>query len=169
MGDIEEAGGKRRRSYGWQDPRRVSEGIRDLPGLEYLRRFIAEGRMAPIQETLGFMLDEVSEGGSTWSLTPEEWHYNPAGSVQGGVYAALLDAAMAVAIWSTLPAGTGWTTVEMKISILRPMSVDTGRVVCQSSLIHCSRRVGTAEGRIADAQGRLMAHGTTTCLILRPD
>ncbi|MCW5729657.1 MAG: hotdog fold thioesterase [Alphaproteobacteria bacterium] len=169
MSRIASAGERRLRQYEWQDPRQVSQGMHELPGIDYLRRFIAEGRMAPIQDTLGFTLDEVSEGSALWSLTPREWHYNPAGTVQGGVYASLLDAAMAVAIWSTLPAGVGWTTVELKINILRPMTIESGPVRCRSNLIHCSRRIGTAEGRISDAEGRLLAHGTTTCLIVRPD
>jgi len=155
-----------RRSYDYQDPGRVAAGIGELSGLDYLRRFIAEGRMAPIQDTLAFTLDHVEEGASRWTLTPQPFHYNPGGTVQGGVYAALLDAAMAVAIWSTLPAGHGWTTVELKVNLLRPMTAATGPITCESRLIGRGQRIGTAEGRIVDAAGKLYAHGTTTCLIL---
>ncbi|MBC8075392.1 MAG: PaaI family thioesterase, partial [Chloroflexales bacterium] len=102
------------------------------------------------------------------AATPAEYHYNPIGSVHGGVAATLCDSAMACAIHTTLPAGVGYTTLELKVNFVRPITVQTGRVTCEGTLIHMGGRVATAEARLTDASGALYAHATTTCLVLRP-
>ena len=93
--------------------------------------------------------------------------YNPLGSVHGGYAATLLDSAMGCAVHSMLPAGTGYTTLEFKISFARPLSKDTGLLRAEGKVISVGKRVGTAEGRLVDMQGKLYAHGTTTCLIFQ--
>lgn len=127
--------------------------IRTMSGLEFLSG-IASGALPgpPIAETQGFHLDEVAEGRAVFAGTPGRRHYNPIGSVHGG-YAA------------TLPAGRGYTTLEFKINLVRPLSDKTGPVRAIGTAIQVGARIGTAEGRIVDAEGRLYAHGMTTCLI----
>lgn len=97
----------------------------------------------------------------------ERYHYNPIGVVHGGVAATLLDSAMGCAVHSTLPAGAGYTTLEIIVNYLRPLTVATGPVRCEAKVIHLGGRTATAEGRIEDDRGRLYAHGTTTCMIFR--
>jgi uncharacterized protein (TIGR00369 family) len=101
-----------------------------------------------------------------FAVTPEEFHYNPIGVVHGGLAATLLDSAMGCAVHSTLPAGTGYTTLEVKVNFARAITRATGRVLCEGTLIHAGRTVATAEGRVfAEDTGKLLAHGTTTCLL----
>ena len=92
-------------------------------------------------------------------------HYNPIGSVHGGYAAILLDSAMGLAVQTTLPAGTGYTTLEFKISFVRGMNKDTGKIRTEGKVLNAGRRVATAEARILDGKGRLVAHATTTCLV----
>jgi uncharacterized protein (TIGR00369 family) len=92
-------------------------------------------------------------------------HYNPIGSVHGGYAATLLDSAMGLAVQTTLPAGTGYSTLEFKLSFIRGMSKDTGPVRTEGKTLHVGRRTATAEARITDSKGRLLAHATTTCLV----
>lgn len=117
---------------------------------------------------LGFGLEEVAEGRAVFGVDPGEHHYNPIGLVHGGLLATILDSAMGCAAHSTLPAGAGYTTLELHVNLVRPVVRDTGRLRCESQALHLGGRVGTAQGRVVDAAGRLYAHGTSTCLILRP-
>src|SRR5215213_1268158 len=111
----------------WDDPAELAARAGSSSGLEFLRAIVAgELPKAPIQELLGFSLDEAEEGRVVFSLEPGEQHYNPIGSVHGGVAATLLDSAMGAAVHTTLPPGVGYTTVEMKVSLLRPITLDTG-------------------------------------------
>lgn len=138
-------------------------------GLELLRRILhGDHPRAPISDTLGFDLVEVEEGRAVFSITPGPQHYNPIGSVHGGVAATLLDSCMGCAVHSTLAPGVGYTTLELKVNLVRAITADTGELRAVGSLISAGRRVATAEGRLVDADGRLYAHGTTTCLILAP-
>ena len=114
------------------------------------------------------MLVGVSEGRVVFALEPAEYHYNPLGTVHGGVMATLLDSAMGCVVQSMLPAGTSYTTLELKVNYLRPITSKTGIVYCEGKIIHVGGRVATAEGRLTGADGKLYAHGTTTCIILRP-
>jgi uncharacterized protein (TIGR00369 family) len=142
-----------------------------MTGLEFLRA-IAAGELpgAPIAELLGFEPVEAEEGRVLFAATPDRRHYNPIGTVHGGLAATLLDSAMGCAVHSTLPAGVGYTTLELKVNFTRPITSDTGRILCEGTLVHRGGRVATAEGRVfAEATGKLLAHGTTTCLILSPD
>ena len=115
--------------------------------------------------TLGYDITEATRGRVVVTATPNGSHLNPAGTVHGGLAATLLDTAMGLAIQSTLEPGVGSTTLEFKISLVRPVTPDTGPIGAEGVVLSCGRRVGTAEGRITDRDGRLLAHGTTTCLI----
>ncbi len=139
-----------------------------MSGLDYLKA-MQEGRIPPppIAMLIDMRIVEVSEGRVVFAAQPAEFHYNPLGAVHGGLAATLLDSALGCAIHSTLPAGTSFTTLEIKVNYLRPMTRETGLVYSEGKVIHVGGRVATAEGRITDADGKLYAHGTTTCIILR--
>ncbi len=138
-----------------------------LDGLAQLRA-VRDGTLpaAPATLALGMRLGEVEPGRVVWELTPAEAHTNPLGIVHGGVISTLLDSAMACAIIATLPPGRGVTTLELKVSFHRAVTAATGPVRAIGTLLHAGRRVGTAEGRLLDAEDRLLASGSTTCLLL---
>ncbi|HEV2764315.1 MAG TPA: PaaI family thioesterase [Pyrinomonadaceae bacterium] len=153
----------------WEDPRALAEAGRGLSGLEYLKKIVSgELPRPPISALLNFGLAELEEGRAVFTVEPAEYHYNPIGVVHGGLAATLLDSAMGCAVHSALPAGAGYTTLEIKVNFVRPMTAETGPVRCEATLIHLGGRTATAEGRILDAEGRLYAHATTTCLVFRP-
>jgi uncharacterized protein (TIGR00369 family) len=139
-----------------------------MTGLELLRAIAAgEAPGAPIAELMGFDGMEAEEGRVVFAALPGPQHYNPIGAVHGGLAATLLDSAMGCAVHSTLPEGVGYTTLELKVNYTRPITTDTGRIVCEGKVLHRGSRVATADGRvIAERSGKLLAHGTTTCLIL---
>jgi uncharacterized protein (TIGR00369 family) len=151
------------------DPMIGAQAAGTMSGLDYLRS-IVEGEIPhpPISKLLGFRLEAIDSGHAVFVLEPAEYHYNPIGMVHGGVASTVLDSAMGCAIHSTLPAGTGYSTVELKVNFIRPLKTGTGGVRCEATVIHPGGRIATAEGRLADREGQLYAHGTTTCLIFRP-
>ena len=159
----------RRRVVAWDDPAALAERGRESSGLEFLQA-IVDGELPapPIARLLGMRLVAVEWGVATFALTPCESLYNPIGMVHGGVTATLLDSAMGCAVHSELPAGVGYTTLELKANYLRPMTTTTGAVYCEGKVIHIGGRVATAEARLTDAAGKLYAHATTTCILLRP-
>ena len=142
------------------------EVVRTMTGLEFLRK-IASGELPrpPITALVGFGLAEVEDGKVTFTAEPERRHYNPIGSVHGGFAATLLDSCMSCAVQTRLPAGKGYTTLEFKINLVRALTEQTGPIRAEGTAIQVGSRIGTAEGRLVDADGRLYAHGTTTCLI----
>jgi uncharacterized protein (TIGR00369 family) len=153
----------------WEDPNALAQVGRGLSGLEYLQKLVAgELPRPPISALMNFGLVELSEGRAVFAVEPAEYHYNPIGVVHGGLAATLLDSAMGCAVHSMLPAGVGYTTLEVKVNYIRAMTSETGRVRCEGKLIHLGGRTATAEGRVLDEDGKLYAHGTTTCLIFRP-
>jgi uncharacterized protein (TIGR00369 family) len=117
---------------------------------------------------LGMWIEELSEGHAVFAVEPAEYHYNPIGTVHGGLAATLLDSALGCAIHSMLPAGTGYTTLQLNVNYLRPITDKTGVVYSTGNVIQVGGRVATAEGRLTDADGKLYAHATTTCIILKP-
>lgn len=158
----------RTREINWTDPHVLAENGRALSGLDYLNRLIAgELPPPPFARLLNFTLVEIAEGRAVFACEPAEYHYNPIGLVHGGLAATLLDSAMGCAVHSTLPAGVGYTTLEIKVNFIRAMSADTGVVRCEANVVHAGNKTATAEGKVLDAEGRLIAHGTTTCMILR--
>jgi uncharacterized protein (TIGR00369 family) len=136
-------------------------------GLEFLQSMMrGEVPAPPIARLIGFQLSEVSEGKAVFTCVPGEQHYNPIGAVHGGLAATLLDSAMGCAVQSMLPEGVGYTTAELHINLVRAISATTGLIRAEAEVIHSGRRMATAQGRIVDAQGKLYAHGSTTCLVL---
>lgn len=140
--------------------------VRTMDGMTLFKEMLA-GRLPapPITRAMGIELVEASEGRAVFAYSPTFEHYNPLGSVHGGVAATLLDSAMGCCIHTTLEAGTGYTTLEIKINYVRPMTDKTGPVRAEGKVINLGSRVATSEGRLVDAAGKLLAHGTTTCLI----
>lgn len=135
-------------------------------GLTFLRGIIDNTNPnPPISELLGFHLAEADPGRAVFTCTPEFRHYNPIGSVHGGIAATLLDSALGCAIFSTLKRGETWTTLELKLNYVRAMTKDTGLVRAEGRVIHRGRTVATSEGDLKDTSGRLYAHATTTCMI----
>lgn len=123
----------------------------------------------PIAATLGVDLVNVQEGRVVFALEPQEWHYNQTGGVHGSVHAALLDSAMGCAVHSRLTAATSYTTLDLSIRYLRPLRIETGPVRCHGEVVSLGSRVATAQGRIVDGRGRVLATGTTSCLIWTDD
>jgi uncharacterized protein (TIGR00369 family) len=142
------------------------EQVRALDGLD-LFKGLMEGRFPapPIAKVLGFQVAEVERGRVVFTYTPVFDHYNPLGTVHGGVAATLLDGVMGCCVHTTLKAGIGYTTVEIKVNYVRAMTDKTGPVRAEGKVINVGSRIATAEGRLHDNEGRLLAHGTTTCLI----
>ena len=150
------------RTYGTVSPERRKE----MSGLEFVQG-LADGTLPlnTIARTLGYDVIEAVSGRVVVTAQPSDSHLNPAGTVHGGLSATLLDSCMGLAVQSTLEKGLGQTTLEFKISLLRPITPETGEIRAEGVVLSRGRRVGTAEGRITDDKGRLLAHGTTTCLI----
>ena len=142
------------------------ETMKSMSGIDYLRGII-DGRLPrpPITDTLGFALVEVAPGFALFTMTPQFRHYNPIGTVHGGVAATLLNSCMSCSIQTHFEAGTGYTTLEIKVNMVRPITEKTGLIRAEGRSLHVGRRSATAEGRIIDASGTLLAHGTTTCIV----
>lgn len=143
-----------------------AERQKEMSGLEFVQG-LADGSLPlnTMAETLGYDVSEAANGRVVVTAIPEATHLNPAGTVHGGLAATMLDSCMGLAIHSTLEKGFGSTTLEFKISLLRPITPETGLIKAEGVVLSCGRRIGTAEGRLTDREGRLLAHGTTTCLI----
>jgi uncharacterized protein (TIGR00369 family) len=150
------------KKYGVVSP----EVLKSYDGLGFLKAII-DGTLPdpPISELFGFHLVEVEQGRALFEGLPEYRHYNPIGTVHAGFTATLLDSALGCAIFSTLTKGDGWTTLELKINLVRPLTKDVGPVRAEGRVIHSGRTVATSEGDLKDRAGKLYAHATTTCMI----
>jgi uncharacterized protein (TIGR00369 family) len=150
------------KTYGTVNPERQ----RAMSGLEFVKG-LASGLLPlnTIARTLGYDVAEAESGRVVITVDPTDAHLNPWGTVHGGLTATILDSCMGLAIQSTLEKGISSTTLEFKISLVRTITPETGQIRAEGKVLNCGRRVGTAEGRITDTKGRLLAHGTTTCLI----
>ena len=151
-----------RKTYGTVSADRKKE----MSGLEFVQG-LANGTLPlnTMAETLGYDVVEAEKGRAVLTAQPNDSHLNPYGTVHGGLTATLLDSCMGLAIQTTLEKGFGQTTVEFKITLMRPITPQTGLIKAEGVVLNCGRRIGTAEGRLTDEQGRLLAHGTSTCLI----
>ncbi|WP_454619580.1 PaaI family thioesterase [Bradyrhizobium cenepequi] len=143
-----------------------AETQKTMSGLEFVQG-LASGVMPlnTLAQTLGYDVTEATHGRVVVTLVPTRAHLNPAGTVHGGLTATLLDSCMGLAVQSMLDKGVAQTTLEFKISLVRPITPDMGQIRAEGVVLNCGRRIGTAEGRVTDGKGRLLAHGTTTCLI----
>jgi uncharacterized protein (TIGR00369 family) len=159
----------RERSFSWEDPAATAAAALELPGLRCMQA-IVDGTLPPppIARLLDFELVEVQDGRALFAMQPAEWMYNPIGSVHGGIAATILDSCMGCAVHTTLEAGVGYTTTDLQVRYIRAMSDTTGRVLAEGRVVHRGKRTATAEGRLfAESDERLLAHGSTGCVILR--
>ena len=142
------------------------ETLLSYDGLAFLQAMISgQVPQPPITETLGFRLAEAEHGRAVFVGEPQARHYNPIGTVHGGFAMTLLDSALGCAIFSTLAKGEKWTTLEVKVNLVRPILKDTGLLHAEGRVIHRGRTVATSEGELKDKAGKLYAHATTTCMI----
>ncbi|MEV7330251.1 PaaI family thioesterase [Micromonospora sp. NPDC093244] len=157
----------RSRTFTWSDPATNAAQVGRRSGLEMLRAMIA-GELAgpPVMNLIDMGRMEADEGRVTIELVPQEFHYNPLGTVHGGVISTLLDTAAACAVHTTLPAGVGYTSLDLNVKFLRPVTVDSGTLRCEGTVLQRGRRTALAEARLTSADNRLVAHATSTCLIL---
>jgi uncharacterized protein (TIGR00369 family) len=157
----------REKTITWQDPLPTARLGASMAGIDYLRG-VAEGRLPgpPIASHFGMVWERVEEGDVLLSAQPDESLYNPIGTVHGGVAATLLDSAVACAVHSTLPAGVGYTSVELKINYVRAIHGTVGTVYAHGRLVKGGSRVAFAEGDLRDGDGKLLATASSTCLII---
>ena len=159
----------RTRTITWDDPMTAVTRGAGLSGLEFIKA-IFDGKLPspPITATMGFTGGSIEEGKVTFVGEPGEHLYNPIGVVHGGFAMTLLDSAMGCAVHTTLGVGEAYTTLEAKVNFVRPITLETGPVRCEGTVIHRGGTIATAEGRvIAERTDKLLAHGTTTCLVLK--
>lgn len=156
----------RTRTFTWDDPAVTAANVGRLTGLEFLRA-ISRGELPapPVTRLLGMGPITAEEGRVVAELQPAEFHYNPLGTVHGGVLATLLDTATGCAVHSTLPAGVGYTSIDLSTKFLRPVTVRSGLLRCEGLVLSKGRRTALAEARLTDANGRLVATAQSSCLL----
>lgn len=156
----------RTRSVTWEDPKITASRVGKVSGLEFLQRIIKEGPPPPMAVLLDFAIIEASDGRAVFEVKPQEFHYNPTGSVHGGLAATVMDSALGCAVLSTLPAGVGYTTVELHVNLVRAITADTPKLRAEATVLHRGKTIRTAECKLTDDAGKLYAHATTTCVVL---
>ncbi|MEU6134607.1 PaaI family thioesterase [Nocardioides sp. NPDC047086] len=163
----EQAAAVRERTYTWADPQLFATAARELDGIDFFEH-LGDGELAPppINSTLGMTLVEVGDGRAVFELTPEEWHYNPIGTVHGGILATLADSALGCAVHTKLKAGTGYTSLDLTIKFTRAATLESGTLTCEGRVVTIGRRTATAEAEITDKTGRVIGHAVATCLIM---
>lgn len=154
------------RTFEWQDPEAGFEAAATMRGIDYLNA-MSDGTLplSPLVKTLDFKVEEITLGKAIFSFIPQAFHYNPIGSVHGGVLSALLDSAMGCTLHSILEAGSIYTTLELKVNFLKAANIQSGKLYATGHLIHTGRTTALVEATITDEQGKVYAHGTSTCLI----
>jgi len=157
----------RTRTIRWQDPTGFQEPIRAKSGLEFMRSFLnGELPPPPISQLLGLRIASVEPSSVVFEFDPAEYMYSPLGNVHGGVITVVLDSAMGCSFHTTLAAGKGYTTLELKVNFLRPVTARAGTLRAEGHVVHAGSRVATAEARLLDGRERLYAHATSTLLVL---
>jgi uncharacterized protein (TIGR00369 family) len=157
----------RERQFQWADPQTLLRGVEGKTGLAFLTAMLkGELPAAPICVALGFKLVHAEEGLVKFEGWPDEYQYNPMGSVHGGWTATLLDSAMGSSVMSTLDAASAYTTMDFTVHLVRGLTRDTGLVTAEGKVVHRGTRAATAEAKLLDASGKLYAHASTTCLIM---
>jgi uncharacterized protein (TIGR00369 family) len=157
----------RTRTYHWDDPLVTAARLGEMSGMELFKAMIAGDLPAPpIMHTLGVDgIEPTGEGAVSVWLTPKEFHYNPLGTVHGGVISTLLDTAAACAVHTTLPAGMAYTSLDLNARFLRAVTTASGQLRCDGTVTSRGRQTALGEAHLYDAAGKLVAHATSTCLI----
>jgi len=158
----------RKRTIFWDDPKAGARDAALISGLDYLKA-IKDGRInpPPIAMLVGYKISEVDSGYAVFELDPDEYHYNPFGTVHGGIISTILDTAMTTSVLSTLRKGVSCSTVEIKVNFIRPVTTDTGTLRCEARPIHIGKHLATAEGKLKDKKDNLYAHAVSTCFIFK--
>lgn len=159
------------RTFTWTTPGQADLGqLLAMTGLEQLQA-MREGTLPPppIMDTLGFTDLRPEPGRVVVEMPAAEFHYNPLGVVHGGVISTLLDTAAACAVHTTLAVGEFYTSVDLTVKFLRPVTIDSGLLTCEGTVIQRGRRTALAQAQLTDGAGRLVAHATSTCLIMRAE
>jgi len=159
----------RTRTYGWDDPAISAAAAREQDGMAFLQAII-DGSLpgVPIARTLDFSPVSVQPGTVVFEFTPAEFHYNPIGSVHGGMISAMCDSACGCSVQSLLPAGTYYTSLDLSVKFLRPVGAGTGRLTCTGTVTHLGGRSALAEARLTGTDDKLYAFATSSCMIFRP-
>jgi uncharacterized protein (TIGR00369 family) len=159
----------RTRTVTWQDPVPTAAAGAEMDGLEYMKSITAgDVPPPPIAVSMRFGPIEVSEGRAVFAGQPGEDYYNPIGVVHGGWAATLLDSALGCSVHTTLAKGEAYTSLGLEAKYVRPITRDTSEVRCEAEVVHRGRRQATSEARLYEAEtGKLLAHGTTTCMIMQ--
>jgi uncharacterized protein (TIGR00369 family) len=160
----------RNRTYNWEDPALLASQANQLNGLEFLEKMIkAELPFPPLLHTLDFKVSAIHPGRAEFTFQPQEFHFNPLGSVHGGVITAVLDSAMGCTLHSVLPLGTGYTTIDIKVNFLKSVNIKTGLMRATGAIINQGNRTALLEARLIDENGKLYAFATSTCMILKSE
>ncbi len=158
----------RSRTYSWSDPAAAAVAARELAGGDFFSQLTSgELPVPPIAETLGFTAVFVKDGLARFELDPQEFHYNPIGSVHGGVLATLCDSACGCAVHSLLPAGAYYTSLDLSVKFLRQVTSATGRLVCEGTVVHMGSRSALAQASLTGPDGKLYGRATSSCMIFR--
>jgi uncharacterized protein (TIGR00369 family) len=157
----------RERTIRWEDPMKGAKQALTMAGLDYFEA-MNEGRLPfpPLLQTLDFKVENIRAGEAVFTFQPQEFHYNPIGTVHGGVISAILDSAMGCSIHAQLPAGMGYTTLELKVNFLKAITIKTGELRAIGKVIHAGRRTALVEASLVDHTGTIYAHGTSTCMMM---
>ena len=159
---------ERIRTITWDDPKTSARDAQSISGLDYLCSIkMGEISPPPIARLVGYKISEIERGHAVFELEPGEYHFNPFATVHGGIASTLLDTTMTAAVLSTLSKGFSCSTLEIKVNFIRPIIIKTGKVTCEAGIIHLGSRIATAKGKIMDSQGKLHAHGISTCMIFQ--
>jgi uncharacterized protein (TIGR00369 family) len=157
-------------TFAWDDPASHAQQMRAMNGIDYVRG-IQAGEITPVPfaRLLGLSIPRAEPGEVAFSFTSSELWHNPMGTLHGGIIGTLLDTAMGMAVQSTLPAGTGFTTMEYKVNFIRPVFPSSGELLAEGKVLHSGRTQAVVEARLVDASGKLFAVASSTCAILGPD
>lgn len=158
----------RTRTHTWSDPQELAKAARGMTGLEFIRRLMTEPDV-PMLSTIGYRIAEVESGRVVVECEVGEHLYNPIGVVHGGVAATLLDTAAGCAVHTVLPVGTAYTSLDLSVRFLRPVTLDIGPVRAVGTVVNRGRRTALASAELRDASDRLLAHATSSCMLFPTD
>jgi len=159
---------KRTRTISWEDPKISTRNPASVSGLDYLKAVKDEAVSSPpIARLVGYQITDVETGSAAFEIIPGEHLYNPFSTVHGGILSTLLDTTMTSSVMSTLSKGLVCATVEIKVNFIKPVTEKTGLIRCEARPIHVGKRLATVEGRVADKEGSVLAHGVSTCAIFK--
>jgi len=157
----------RRRTFAWSDPAPLTEAARALSGLAFFEK-IERGELAlpPILELFEIVPGSAAHGTIAFTMLPKEYMYNPIGTVHGGAIATLLDSAIGCAVHTTLPVGRAYTTLDLVIRFLRPVTLASGTLTAVGKVVHAGRKTASGEATLHDANGKLCATASSSCLLI---